>query len=675
MKDQTNPADLAQMQAELDQAQKELEKARTYAKDLFFENQEMRKRLETLSVIENSAGWKVAKRMRGALRLLATEGPIQFTRRASSWLARNRGHYFDQPTKSTKPARFQPPQDWVVTRQYMPDEADFSGVSIVIPVFNALDYTKACIASIYQAQVKIPFEVLVVNNGSQPEVQAWLETESQQRERLYYLTLSHNLGFAKAVNIGLQKARGQYIVIHNSDTVATTGWLDYLVNAGEHDPELGIMSPMTNYVGEGLQMDEAARGITAAQAERYAAKIRDRTSLIPIPDRLVFFSVMMKRTVVEQVGGLNEGAGLGNFEDDDYCLRTRLAGFKLAIVQNAFVYHHGSKTFTANNINHTNWMDQNRHWYLDTMSKLSGVFPPHVPRSRPRDKAEVSVIVRTCNRPDTLRIALASLANQTFDPFEVVLVNDGGEDVSGIIGDFEPFLPIRYIQHPERKGAGAALNAGVQAAHGKWVSYLDDDDIIYPYHLEALWAALARTRGEYLFVYSDYNRALLEDRGNHSATIARVPMPTWEFNARDLYANNNIPLHTWMHARECLERVGGFDESLLFFEDWDFLIRTAARYKFLPLRRMTCEYRFYLDRSNATVRQRARQLEQMNIIFDRYPVKDPVLRIRRERMRKGVALQIAEIERLKELEKHEILSGAEIQQQVLSVIAGFQFDS
>jgi GT2 family glycosyltransferase len=677
--DHSTPEELAHIQAQLAHLQSDLEQIRAYARNLFFQNEDLQKRLQSLAFIERSRAWYWLKRARIPLRVLLTEGPLAFSRRLSSWVARNRGALWsNRSVKSahSADAHHHSPADWHVARQHVSDSSSFQGASIIIPVFNALEYAQACVESIYRARCTVPFEVIIVDNGSRPEVGAWLEEACQKKSSLFYISLSHNLGFAKAVNLGLQQARGQYLVLHNSDTVVTSGWLDQLVSAVESDPLLGIVSPVTNYVGEGEQLDQAAKSLSVKKAERYAATISRRKGLIYVPDRLVFFSVLLKRSVLETIGGLDEIFQLGNFEDEEYCLRARLAGFKLAIASNTFVYHHGSKTFAANQINHTQWMLGNQRRYLDKVSACSVEFPPRRARRPQPESIEVSVIVRTYNRPETLRLALTSLARQTFDAFEVVLVNDGGEPLTALLAEFEGYFPIRCLHHSERKGPGAALNTGIRGAQGRWITYLDDDDIVYPSHLETLWTALTQAGGtNKLFAYSAYNRALLDGRGVGAATLARLPMPAWNGKRRDLLVDNQLPLHTWMHARALFDTIGAFDEQLVFFEDWDFLLRAARHCAFVPVNRITCEYRFYLDSTNSTVQQRERHLDQIERMYARYPVKGAISRVRRARMRQGVAFEIAQIERLKACGEQHLLGSAELQRQVLAVIAGFQTET
>ncbi|GEM_PF-2428697 len=668
----------SQLQAS-QEAQAELENIRLYTKKLYAENENLYRNLEAantdIAFMQHSRGVRAIKLARTARHLLATRGPATATRQSLLWLSGKRGYWkrlapppaVPQPS----PAAQGPAAEWTVRAQHLPDAAPFLGASIIIPIFNALEYAQACIESVYQAHVNIPFEVIAVDNGSQPDVLAWLQAESRQRERFFFLSLSNNLGFAKAMNLGMEQARGQYLVLHNSDTIATTGWLDHLARAAEHDPHTGIVSPVTNYVGEGWQIDEAARNLHAEEAEAYAAQIKGRASVLTVPDRLVFFSVMLKRAVLDTIGELHEGFGLGDYEDDEYCLRARVAGFKLAIAQNAFVYHHGSKTFVTNKINHAAWVDRNLACYLEKASQLSTERPPQGQRPKARERGEASVIVRTYNRPETLAVALTSLANQTLEAFEVVLVNDGGAGVEDIVRAFEAYFPITYIQHAEQQGPGAALNTGVQAAQGAWITYLNDDDVVYPGHLETLWATLHYKYPSAQVAYSEYNRALLASRTKEAAAITRVAAPRWEFSLPDMQVGHSLPIHAWMHARACYDDVGGFDASLAGLAEWDFQLRVAKRHPFYPTLRMTCEYRFYADAEQATVKHYHQQLEQLDALYQRHPVHDPALILQRQQRREHLKRQMAHVERTRQLGEYNIVPPEEARQKVVSLVAGF----
>ena len=140
-------------------------------------------------------------------------------------------------------------------------------------------------------------------------------------------------------------------------------------------------------------------------------------------------------------------------------------------------------------------------------------------------KPAVSIIVPTYNRPDTLRMALNSIAAQTYNNCEAVVINDAGKDVSAIVNSFKGRLAITYLVHPENKGVAASRNTGINAAIGKYIGYLDDDDIYYPDHIETLVDFLENN--DYKVAYTDAYRAYQEKENGEYVTkkgLSLIPM-------------------------------------------------------------------------------------------------------------------------------------------------------
>jgi len=98
----------------------------------------------------------------------------------------------------------------------------------------------------------------------------------------------------------------------------------------------------------------------------------------------------------------------------------------------------------------------------------------------------VTVIIPSFNRPNMLKEALMSVLSQSYQNYEIIVINDGGIDVKDIIASIDTDRNIIYLQHEENRGLPAARNTGIRAAGGKYIAYLDDDDIYYPNHLETL---------------------------------------------------------------------------------------------------------------------------------------------------------------------------------------------
>ncbi|GAG26148.1 unnamed protein product, partial [marine sediment metagenome] len=97
----------------------------------------------------------------------------------------------------------------------------------------------------------------------------------------------------------------------------------------------------------------------------------------------------------------------------------------------------------------------------------------------------VSVLIPTFNRPRYLSEALASALHQSYSNLQVIVVNDGGQDVSSIVNSFSD-PRIIFINRKENRGKAFSLNEALARAEGEYIAYLDDDDLYYPNHIETL---------------------------------------------------------------------------------------------------------------------------------------------------------------------------------------------
>jgi GT2 family glycosyltransferase len=197
---------------------------------------------------------------------------------------------------------------------------------------------------------------------------------------------SSNLGFSAGNNTGARAATGDYLVILNNDTCLTEGWAGTLLAHFRTDPKLGILGPVTNscgnesvvYIGEYGNMEDMA-----ILARRYTGpRRRERTDL-----RVAnFFCVMIPRTVWEQVGELDENFGIGMFEDDDYAMRVRRAGYAVACAEDVFVHHHASASIgTLGTEAYDELFNRNRRYYESKW----GPWTPPVFRKEVQDKLKI----------------------------------------------------------------------------------------------------------------------------------------------------------------------------------------------------------------------------------------------------------------------------------------------
>lgn len=251
-------------------------------------------------------------------------------------------------------------------------------------------------------------------------------------------------------------------------------------------------------------------------------------------------------------------------------------------------------------------------------------------------KPLVSVIVPTYNRPDTLGESLESITRQTYSNLEILVINDGGQDVEEVISRFNAAGNVRYIRHSTNRGPAAAKNSGIRAAGGKYIAYLDDDDIYYPDHVETLVDLLEKSH--HLVAYTDAYRVILGlEHGAYAIEKKDVPY-SFDFDRDRMLIYNYIPTLCIMHATSCLEKTGLFDESLTAHEDWDLWLRMSRAFEFGHIHERTCEFRMRMNAASITRDSRREFLRTLMLIHGRYKAhaegKPHVLKEQRKTVKK-----------------------------------------
>ena len=187
----------------------------------------------------------------------------------------------------------------------------------------------------------------------------------------------------------------------------------------------------------------------------------------------------------------------------------------------------------------------------------------------------VSVIIPAYNRADVLPRAIASVLNQTFTDYEIIVVDDGSTDNTGAVAE-NTDGPLRVISHEFNRGAAAARNTGIKAASGAYVAFLDSDDEWMP-------GKLARQIGLLEGLGTSYNACCSGRFLNHPGLgySWERRLPAEEHWTRYLLINgcDLSPGSTLVARRGVFEHTGLFDEGLGPWEDWDWLLRYVADYK------------------------------------------------------------------------------------------------
>ena len=221
-----------------------------------------------------------------------------------------------------------------------------------------LALTRACIDSIY-AHTPGALELVLVDNGSVEDVAGTARELSAAGRRVVYLRNQRNEGFAYGCNQGIAASHGDYLVLLNNDVVVTPGWLSRQLALLEMDPAIAVVGPTTNATS-GAQLVGTAtyRGVAEVNrfARQWALEHAGEFALVP---RIVGLCMVMRRALVDEIGGFDTAFGFGNCEDDDLCVRILRAGHQIAIAYDAFIHHHGSATFRSLDLDARALVDEN----------------------------------------------------------------------------------------------------------------------------------------------------------------------------------------------------------------------------------------------------------------------------------------------------------------------------
>jgi GT2 family glycosyltransferase len=223
-------------------------------------------------------------------------------------------------------------------------------IDIVVPVYNAVTDLRRCIDSVL-ARTSGDYRLLLIDDASpDPAIQAYFaELEARRLPQLTLLANATNLGFTLTANRGIGSARADAdVVLLNSDTVVTRGWLDKLARCAWSDPAIGTITPFSNnaeicslprFCADNpwpttLDAEPMARALELAAAPTY-----------PDLPTGVGFCFYIRRALLDAIGSFDPAFGRGYGEENDFCLRAAAAGFRNVLCDDAFVLHSGNSSF------------------------------------------------------------------------------------------------------------------------------------------------------------------------------------------------------------------------------------------------------------------------------------------------------------------------------------------
>ncbi len=231
-------------------------------------------------------------------------------------------------------------------------------VSIIIPCFNALEYTKQCIESVL-LQTNLNYELILINNGSTDGTKEYFKTLKRNlkiNKKLNKVTIIQaikNLGVAKALNLGISKSIGKYVCYLNNDVIVTKDWLKKIVKAAKSDKQIGAVGTMFNSFEDKkyLKNVEKNKKLIDVVAQTISVKNSGKIKKAKTIHGLCMF---VKKSVFKKVGLFNEKFYPCFGEDIEFCERLKKNGYKLVDATDVFIFHYWNKSVRSKQFNKQN---------------------------------------------------------------------------------------------------------------------------------------------------------------------------------------------------------------------------------------------------------------------------------------------------------------------------------
>ena len=240
---------------------------------------------------------------------------------------------------------------------------------------------------------------------------------------------------------------------------------------------------------------------------------------------------------------------------------------------------------------------------LDFAPSRLGAFHDSTPNDESGNQPLVSILVRSIGRKAQVQRALATIANQTYANIEVVLVEDGPATLEGIVAAFAN-LRVNYLPLGSRHGRCRAGNIAMDAATGKYLGFLDEDDELFADHVEQLVNCLDTSSARVAYatafeVPTQWNAAHEVIREGPPEVVFDTPFTYIELSFRNI-----MPICTVLFDRDLYDECGGFDPELDRQEDWNLWLRFVQRSgRFARIQKTTSLYRVPISEDARATRE------------------------------------------------------------------------
>lgn len=230
----------------------------------------------------------------------------------------------------------------------------YPNIDIVIPIYNACDDVYLCIQSVLE-KTDIPYTLILIDDYSDERTANMIAAVDQKFQHVQTLRNKKNIGYTKSVNIGIKESKADWIVILNSDTIVSKGWLPKLLDCAVSKEYVGMVGPLSNAASwQSIPEIFTSNGDWNLNplpinfdVDKMAALV-EKCSLKNYPEVKIIngFCQLINMEMLEKIGLLDEIAfPKGYGEENDMCIRAISSNFKILIADDTYVYHAKSKSF------------------------------------------------------------------------------------------------------------------------------------------------------------------------------------------------------------------------------------------------------------------------------------------------------------------------------------------
>lgn len=231
---------------------------------------------------------------------------------------------------------------------------NFPFIDIIVPVYNACDDVLLCLSSLIE-KTDLVHRIIIVNDGDEERTADMLQAFESSFNHVEILNNPVNIGYTKSVNRGIKHSNAEWVVVLNSDTIVSEGWLGYLMNCALTSEKVGMVGPLSNAASwqsipevHDKDGDWHLNPLPAGLSIDELSKIVELHSVREYPEVGVIngFCQLINMELLDEIGLLDEIAfPVGYGEENDMCARAIKAGYKLLIADDTYVYHAKSKSF------------------------------------------------------------------------------------------------------------------------------------------------------------------------------------------------------------------------------------------------------------------------------------------------------------------------------------------